>query len=41
MLREFPGYTLTSLLAEEATLLRLVTIEAMGRREDPEGGEDW
>lgn len=39
MLERFPGYTLTSLLEEDALLLRLVTIEAMGRRPEPEPPE--
>jgi hypothetical protein len=34
MLREFPGYTLSTLLDEDPLLLRLVAIEAMGRRPD-------
>lgn len=32
MLREFPGYTLSSLLDEDPLLLRLLKIEAMGKR---------
>lgn len=34
MLRGFPGYTLSTLLEEDPLLLRLVTIEAMGKRPD-------
>lgn len=30
VLREFPGYTLSSLLAEDAELLRLIAIERLG-----------
>lgn len=33
LLRQFPGYTLRTLRAEDAELLRLVRIEALGRRE--------
>jgi hypothetical protein len=42
MLREFPGYTLSSLLAEDVLLLRMMKIEALGRRraESPGGGGD-
>lgn len=36
MLERFPGYTLSSLLDEDPLLLRLITIEAMGKRPDPE-----
>lgn len=36
MLREFRGYTLSTLLDEDPLLLRLVTIEALGRRPDLE-----
>jgi len=36
MLERFPGYTLSSLLEESTLLLRLMKIEAMGRRPDPE-----
>lgn len=32
LLREFPGYTYSSLMNEDAAFLRLVKIEAMGRR---------
>jgi hypothetical protein len=38
LLERFPGYTLATLLAEDAGLLRLVRIEALGRREVPPGG---
>lgn len=31
LLRQFPGYTLTTLLAESPELLRLLTIENLGR----------
>jgi len=31
LLRQFPGYTLGTLLAEDAGLLRLLQIEALGR----------
>lgn len=37
MLREFPGYTLTSLLNEDPLLLRLVKIERLGKPADAEG----
>lgn len=36
LLREFPGYTYSSLMDEDAAFLRLVKIEAMGRRPDQE-----
>lgn len=40
LLRRFPGYTLTTLLAEDFELLRLLKIEALGRREEvPDDGE--
>jgi len=46
ILRQFPGYTLSSLLAEDVRLLRLLTIERLGTPEQPddstEGGEtEW
>lgn len=46
MLRQFPGYTLSSLLEEDVRLLRLLTIERLGAPDDldylPEGGEtEW
>lgn len=44
LLERFPGYTLSSLLAERGQLLRLVNIEARGRPEEPEEGhgvEGW
>jgi hypothetical protein len=37
MLREFPGYTLTTLYQEDADLLRMYAIERLGT---PEGGDD-
>ena len=36
LLREFPGYTYSSLMNEDAAFLRHVKIEAMGRRPSPE-----
>lgn len=39
MLREFPGYTLSTLLDEDPLLLRLVKIEAMGKRPGPDAAE--
>jgi hypothetical protein len=36
LLERFGGYTLQTLLDEDAELLRLVQIEALGRPEDPE-----
>lgn len=36
MLRQFPGYTLSTLREEDPELLRLVNIEALAH---PEGGE--
>jgi hypothetical protein len=36
-LQRFPGYTLTTLLEEDAELLRLLKIEQLGT---PEGGVD-
>lgn len=45
LLRQFPGYTLTTLLAEDTLLLRLLAIEALGTPDepdtDPEGGDLW
>lgn len=45
LLRQFPGYTLRSLLKEDAELLRLLRIEARGRIERPDpyaqGGGEW
>jgi hypothetical protein len=44
-LRQFPGYTLTTLLQEDVRLLRLLTIERLGTPDNPdttEGGEtEW
>jgi hypothetical protein len=43
LLREFPGYTLTTLLEEDTLLLRLLSIERLGTPDEPdtlEGGED-
>lgn len=39
LLERFGGYTLSTLMAEDASLLRLVRIEALGRREEaaPDG----
>ncbi|MFI2426502.1 hypothetical protein ACH5A7_20800 [Streptomyces sp. NPDC018955] len=39
LLARFPGYTLTTLLEEDAELLRLVAIERLGTREEeaPDG----
>ncbi len=34
LLRTFPGYTLTTLLAEDTRLLQLLAIEARGRIDD-------
>lgn len=34
LLERFGGYTLSTLLEEDAALLKLVQIEAMGRREE-------
>jgi len=39
MLREFPGYTLSGLLNEDPLLLRLMKIEAMGKRPEPDAPE--
>lgn len=39
MLERFSGYTLRTLMAEDPMLLRLVKIEALGRRADPSGGQ--
>ena len=36
MLRQFPGYTLKTLLEEDSELLRLLAIERLGT---PEGGD--
>lgn len=45
MLRQFPGYTLSTLLAEDVRLLRLLNIEAAGTPDEPdpmEGGDtEW
>lgn len=45
LLERFPGYTLTTLLAEDTLLLRLLAIEALGTPDDPdetvEGGDTW
>lgn len=46
LLREFPGYTLTTLLQEDTLLLRLLSIERLGTPDEPddtaEGGEtEW
>jgi hypothetical protein len=38
-LREFPGYTLTTLLQEDVRLLRLLSIERLGTPDPPEGGD--
>jgi hypothetical protein len=38
LLQRFPGYTLTSLLQEDAELLRLLKIEQLGTPD--EGGVD-
>jgi hypothetical protein len=40
LLERFGGYTLGTLLAEEPELLRLVQIEALGRREQTGDGEE-
>ena len=34
LLREYPGYTLSSLLAESGELIRLRQIEALGQAEE-------
>lgn len=39
LLRAFPGYTLGSLLAEDAALLRLLKVEALGKPPEPPGGD--
>lgn len=40
MLRQFPGYTLTSLLQEDVRLLRLLHIEQLGTPDNAmEGGD--
>lgn len=39
MLREFPGYTLATLMDEDVRLLLLMKIEAMGRRPDRDAAE--
>lgn len=41
MLERFSGYTLQTLMAEDSALLRMVKIEALGKRPDEraEGGE--
>jgi len=36
-LERFPGYTLSSLLAEDTELMRLVTIEQLGTPEEVDG----
>lgn len=44
LLRQFPGYTLTTLLQEDVRLLRLLSIEALGTPDEPdpvEGGDAW
>lgn len=41
MLREFPGYTLTTLLQEDTDLLRMYAIEKLGTPEQaPEEVDD-
>ena len=39
MLQRFPGYTLQTLRAEDAELLKLARIVDLGRPDEPEGGE--
>jgi hypothetical protein len=34
LLERFPGYTLRTLRAEDAELVRLVEVEALGRRKE-------
>jgi len=37
IMRTYQGYTLSSLLAEDAELFRLMRIEAMGREDEDDG----
>lgn len=39
LLREFPGYTLTTLMQEDTLLLRLLSIEALGTPDEAEPAE--
>jgi hypothetical protein len=45
LLRQFPGYTLTTLLQEDVRLLRLLSIENLGTPDEPDpvegGGDAW
>jgi hypothetical protein len=42
-MRQFPAYTLSSLLTEDSRLLRLLTIEQLGTPDTPdrEGEDAW
>lgn len=39
LLRQFPGYTLTTLLQEDVRLLRLLSIESLGTPDEPDPAE--